>query len=433
MRINDLRLRFCKLGQKFADLYATTGSFPRATYYLIKFVALRAGAVAWVALGSFRLRQRRAEIVRRRDEPGEPPLIAIKLTGGLGDYILAARYLRDLAASVEPFRFDAYCNNPDMAQWIFGCVPGFRAAYSEFVFEELKKTYPLALWITNFVVVHHENVDWSVIRERRKLCAALQNAIRFRPKIAPLIDAHPYMDGYLAQKAVYMNLRRWNFVHGMTKIPYGGNEFEIAVSDAALARYALQAGCYVTIHNGFDPMFVITARTATKCYPRFETVVKHIKSRLPRLPIVQLGTRTSQPIAGVDLNLVDKLTIREAAGVLKHSRFHIDIESGLVHLASCFSVRSCVVFGPTPVDYFAYPMNINLRPVECGGCWWINQTWMDQCPRGLPEPVCMTSHDPERLAATIIEALRSARPKLVAEAQPPQWSGLEDAALSRIT
>jgi hypothetical protein len=60
-------------------------------------------------------------------------------------------------------------------------------------------------------------------------------------------------------------------------------------------------------------------------------------------------------------------------------------------------VRGCVLFGPTLADYFAYPMNINLRPAECGGCWWINQTWMDQCPRGFPEAVCMTGHDPEHV------------------------------------
>lgn len=416
MGINELKLRLRRLGTKFTDLHATTGSFSRATYYLVKFCALRARAIALAALGSFRLTKRRAEIARRRDEPGEPLLIAIKLSGGLGDYILAARYLRDLAICVEPFRFDLYCNNPDMARWIFARIPGLRATYSEFIFDELKDRYPLALWITQFVVVYGRNADWAAIREHGKLCAVLQNAIRFCSKIAPLIDAHPYMDGYLAQKAVYMNLSRRNFLHGMTKIPYGGDAFEIAVSDAALARYDLQAGSYLTIHNGFDPNFVITARTATKCYPRFEEVVRHLKSKLPRLPIVQLGARTSQPIAGVDLNLVDKITIQEAAGVLKHSRFHIDIESGLVHVASCFSMRSCVLFGPTPADYFAYPMNINLRPIECGGCWWINQTWMDQCPRELSEPVCMTAHDPEHVATTIVNALRSSRPKLVVEA-----------------
>jgi hypothetical protein len=103
--------------------------------------------------------------------------------------------------------------------------------------------------------------------------------------------------------------------------------------------------------------------------------------------------------------------------VLKHSRFHIDIESGLVHLARCFGVRSCVLFGPTPADYFGYPDNVNLRPAECGGCWWINQTWMDQCPRGLSEAICMTGHDPERVAAAIIEALQPIGPQLaVAEA-----------------
>lgn len=414
--MNDLRLRLRKLGIKLSDLYATTGSFPRAMYYLAKFCALRAARLAWAALATLRLRERRAEIVQRRDQAGEPPLIAIKLTGGLGDYILAARYLRDLAASVEPFRFDVYCTSPDMAQWIFESLPGLRAAYSEFIFDELKGTYPLALWITQFIVVYSEAAHWSAIRECRKLCSAIQNAIRFRPKIAPLIDAHPYMDGYLAQKAIYMNLSRQNFVHGMTKTPYGGDAFDIAVSHEALSRYGLQADHYLTIHNGFDPSFVITASTATKCYARFDEVVRHIKLKLPWLPVVQLGASNSQPIAGVDLDLIDKVTIQEAAGVLKQSRFHIDIESGLVHLASCFSVRSCVLFGPTPADYFGYAKNINLRPSECGGCWWINQTWMDQCPRQFSEPACMTAHDPDNVAATIIEALHSARPKLVAKA-----------------
>jgi hypothetical protein len=409
--------RVQKLGRKFTDLHCTTGSRSRATYYLLKFIFLRLGAVTVVLLQSFRNRRQRSEIIRQRDRSGEPPLIAIKLTGGLGDQVVAARYLRDLAGSVEPFRFDTYSTSPGTSQWIFDGIPGYRASYSEFIFDELKETYPLAMWISNFMVIYSETVDWRTIRDHKRLSAVLANAIRFRPKISLLIDAHPYMDGYLAQKAVYMNLRRWDFVHGMTKVPYGGDAFEIPVSDAGLARHGLQAGSYITIHNGFDPNFVITAQTATKCYPAFASVVSRIKSKLPKLPIVQLGTRTSQPIDGVDLDLVDKLSIQEAAGVLKHSRFHIDIESGLVHLARCFGVRSCVLFGPTPADYFGYPDNVNLRPAECGGCWWINQTWMDQCPRGLSEAICMTGHDPERVAAAIIEALQPIGPQLaVAEA-----------------
>lgn len=415
--IKDLRQKFHKLGVKFTDLHATTGSLSRASYYLLKFCGLRAGAVAGAAVRSVRSRRQRVDITRHRDTPGEPPLIAIKLTGGLGDYVVAARYLRDLAACVEPFRFDVYCANPDMGRWIFGSNSGLRAAYSEFLFEDLKGTYPLALWVSQFVVFYRETADWSAIRKCGKLCAALQSMIRFRTKIAPLVDAHPFMDGYLAHKAVYMNLSRRNFLHGMSGIPYGGDELEIAVSDAGLLRYGLQAGNYITVHNGFDPTFVITSRTATKTYPGFDEVVRQFRSLLPGVPIVQIGTRTSQPIVGVDLNLVDKVSMREAAGILKHSRFHVDIESGLVHFASCFSVRSCVLFGPTPADYFAYPANINLRPSECGGCWWINQTWMDQCPRGLADPVCMTGHDPRRVASAVADALTSARPKLLAVAE----------------
>src|ERR1035437_6065430 len=52
------------------------------------------------------------------------PIIAIKITGGVGDY---ARYLRDPADQVEPISFDVYCNNTSTAEWIFESVPGFNA------------------------------------------------------------------------------------------------------------------------------------------------------------------------------------------------------------------------------------------------------------------------------------------------------------------
>jgi ADP-heptose:LPS heptosyltransferase len=122
---------------------------------------------------------------------------------------------------------------------------------------------------------------------------------------------------------------------------------------------------------------------------------------------VQLGSSSSIPISGVDINLIDKTTIEEAAGLIKHALLHIDNEGGLVHVARCLGVRSCVVFGPTPAEYFGYPENINFRPLECGGCWWINETWMDQCPRGFDIPKCMESHLPATIASAISSALHN--------------------------
>jgi hypothetical protein len=65
-----------------------------------------------------------------------------------------------------------------------------------------------------------------------------------------------------------------------------------------------------------------------------------------------------------------------------------------------------VVFGPTPSDYFGYPENINIDPVQCGGCWWIDELWMDRCPRGSAQPECMFTQPPEKIVAEALAALQ---------------------------
>jgi ADP-heptose:LPS heptosyltransferase len=163
---------------------------------------------------------------------------------------------------------------------------------------------------------------------------------------------------------------------------------------------------YLTVHNGFDPDFVISRATTTKCYPHFASVVSELKLRYPQLLLVQIGGATSTPIAGVDVGLIGRTTIPEAAAVIAGAQLHLDNESGLVHMAACLGTRSCVLFGPTDADYFGYPQNINLRPGCCGGCWWTTDSWMDQCPRGFATPPCMDSIVPEDVVRHLLRTLR---------------------------
>jgi hypothetical protein len=111
-----------------------------------------------------------------------------------------------------------------------------------------------------------------------------------------------------------------------------------------------------------------------------------------------LGGSTTDPIVEVDLNLINKTTLPQAAELLRHSILHLDIDGGLVHLASCFGVTSCVVFGPTPSRYVGYPGNLNIDPNFCGGCWWVSLTWMGTCPRGFTTARCMSEQDPRSVA-----------------------------------
>ena len=315
--------------------------------------------------------------------------------------------MRDLAAKAEPFSFDVFAPSPSVAQWVFAAVPGFERAYPDTLDNFTGQAYDLRFIMNQTVVVVHESINWARLRESPRMLEAVGEMDRSRRRkgLEPYILNHPRLDNGLARKAVYANCSRKNFLHMMAGIEYGGDRLAIEASEAAIKRLRLDGKTFVTVHNGFDSNFIISGRRATKCYPHFAEVVAGLKAARPDLLIVQIGTTTSEPIPGVDLDLVGQTNLREVAGLLRATALHLDNEGGLVHLAACYGRRSVVVFGPTPSDYFGYPHNINVGPVRCGGCWWIDELWMDRCPRGMAQPECMFTQPPERIVALALAAL----------------------------
>jgi ADP-heptose:LPS heptosyltransferase len=166
---------------------------------------------------------------------------------------------------------------------------------------------------------------------------------------------------------------------------------------------------YITIHNGFDTTEVIHRGSSTKTYPHFGEVIKILRRSIPEFKFVQLGAATSVPIEGVDLNLISKTNLAEAAGLIRGAAIHIDNESGLVHIASCFGTLACVVYGPTNPDFFHYPGNGQVRPMICGGCWWITKDWLSRCPRG-EEPICMHGQPPKNVAEMALSLIGRPNP-----------------------
>ena len=329
------------------------------------------------------------------------PFLGIKVTGGLGDYLVIARFMRDLSTHTGGFDFDVYTNRPEVAQWVFGAVDGMRGSRDDLLFDFTRSAYDLAGRVNQFVTFHNEAAQWTRLSSRPELVRAVGTAVQFRPKIEPFIQSHPYMDGYLAQKAVYSSCTRADFLHHIVGIPYGGDRFDLEVAKGVAERYGLVPGRYITIHNGFDPYFFTSKGQATKCYPHFGAVIALLRSKWPDLRFVQVGVATSRRLEEADLNLVNHTSLKEAAGLIGEALLHVDNEGGLVHLARCLGVESCVVFGPTPSNYFGYRGNINIDPAFCGGCWWSNETWMDRCPRGFETARCMAGQDPRAVAVAI--------------------------------
>lgn len=406
---NLLRLKTAL--RQYQEVHDRTGSRVQAALFLIRFVLAKLPLLLRQAVQLTRRGTVMKEIEAARAGIADGvPFLGIRVSGGIGDYLTVSRFVRDLSAVAGGFAFDIYCTAPPRAEWVFSAIPGLRSCQNDVLFDAAMRQYDLALWVGAFVLVHEDVAQWDRLRRRPGLAQAAEAIVRYRPKIDLFIRNHPYTDGFLGQKAVYSNATRATYLHHIAGIPYGGDHFPVDSDTGAPERFGLAPGRYITVHNGFDPGFVVTAERATKCYPYFGAVIPLLKARRPDLTFVQLGASTSDRIAEADIDLLGRTTLREAAGVLAGAVLHIDNEGGLVHVARCLGVRSAVVFGPTPSNYFGYPGNINIDPTFCGGCWWITQSWMNQCPRDFDTARCMTEQPPEAVAEAILRRLAEAAP-----------------------
>lgn len=422
--------RIQRVARRTTDVYHETGSKRAAFLYLYKSLAAKASLFATHVWGFRRYlmpwrlaaEARRLEVIRSEGRLA----VAITVSGGLGDLIVIARCMRDLAAEVEPFSFDVFAPSPGLAQWVFSAVPGFDRAYVDTLDDLAGRAYDVRLRLNQTVVIVYDSVRWARLRQAPRMMAAVNSMRQSRRRggLEPYIQHHPRLDNGLARKAVYANRNRNDFLHSLSGLEYGGDRLPIAADDTVLARLGLEGRPFVTVHNGFDTNFVIAGQRATKCYPHFAEVAAGLKAARPDLVVVQIGTTTSDPIPGVDLNLIGQTSLREVAGLLRATALHLDNEGGLVHLAACYGRRSLVVFGPTPSDYFGYAHNINVDPVRCGGCWWIDELWMDRCPRGMAQPECMFTQRPEVIVDLALEALNEpGRPPIETEEVSPASHG----------
>ena len=127
---------------------------------------------------------------------------------------------------------------------------------------------------------------------------------------------------------------------------------------------------FITFNTGYghlsgkpeDPNFI-----CTKAWPieYWEELVKNIG-----IACVQIGGGNScKIIKGTTLNLVNKLTIKESAEVMRKGFFHIDMEGGLVILNQHLMKKSVVLFGPTAIENQGRSFNLNLRANTCTPCY----------------------------------------------------------------
>lgn len=168
--------------------------------------------------------------------------------------------------------------------------------------------------------------------------------------------------------------------------------FPVTDSGEAFFR-SLKLQKYITVNYGNGECQ--DGRKVAKTWPlsRFSEVVSMMKEGYPDIAVIQLGASGAARIADVDRYILGE-SIERVASVLKHVLFHLDIEGGLVHIASQIGTKCIVLFGPTVEDYYGYKENIHIRAGNCRHCWGLYSD-VNRCARNMTEPECMYSISPE--------------------------------------
>lgn len=170
-----------------------------------------------------------------------------------------------------------------------------------------------------------------------------------------------------------------------------------------LKRHSLEPKRYISINRGVDSNL---SENCPKLWPlnHYKTLLKLLKKKYPDITLVQIGANDKYGVIGADVNLLGKTSIEETKVLLKNALIHIDVEGGLVHLNHILHGKSCVIFGPTPIQSFKYDENINLKSNACPSyCHWVIADWQKRCLRGFELPPCMEKTTPEIVFNAIVD------------------------------
>lgn len=226
-------------------------------------------------------------------------------------------------------------------------------------------------------------------------------AFREGPAWSRFLRFHPQLDGEVARSALERGWTRWTLPYRMLGLEPPTTAYTIAL-DAP--RYDWTP--FITVHDGYDTtQRPVHRATKTWNLRSWASAIEYLKIRHPEIMVVQIGSKNSRAIPGVDVNLVGQTLITEALSILSASKLHLDGDSGLVHAARHLGVPCIALFGPTPIRFFGYPEHFNFSAGDCQACFWLDETWLEKCVLGKPAPSCMDAIDVHRVVDRALRIL----------------------------
>lgn len=327
---------------------------------------------------------------------------AIFTSGGLGDMVMQKRFLMELLHILPNLAIDIYVvQNSSFPEWLYSDSNQIKNILLDlgFRYKEHRERYSLSIRIYGSSFLQVDSF--------RPECFDENSA--FVEQIMLLKETCKKDDDLLAtpdRVSFYRHIYRGEDCYSWYN---HGNIFQIndrsvdipLIGDPKRVFPQIGSLCYMTVNTGNGSC--MDGKKIAKAWPahRFEETLSMFKKKYPYISIVQVGTSDEESISGADFWLMG-LKYDVLAHVLKHSVFHLDIEGGLVHLATQLGTKCVVLWGPTVFEYFAYKHNVNIRVGICHGCAGLYRD-INKCARNMDEPECMYSIQPE----VVMEAIDS--------------------------
>ncbi len=149
--------------------------------------------------------------------------------------------------------------------------------------------------------------------------------------------------------------------------------------ESILEKHKLTSKKYITLQRSISS----SSRDATKLWPKefYEELIQMLKNYAPEYQIVQIGTAEARSINGTDLNLCGKTSLEELKVVLKHALFHVDGDTGTMHMRHVLGEKSFVIWGPTNNDFSGYEEDTHFYKSPCAphACEGLTESWNDIC------------------------------------------------------
>lgn len=324
--------------------------------------------------------------------------IAILTTGGYGDMIIQKRLIMEIIKSLPDCGVDIYNSKTiDLLKILYTDMPNIKNVIPDlgtrYLRNNRKYKFSFTIEACHFIRVDYwDRKFWN--RNNLYFFKKLEKLVRKTQEESADILMPPHVTLY----------RRWiKGCNAYTGFNYDG-VFEITDKRVNIPLDASAYEAYRELRNSWKTHKYITINCGNgdcadgslvaKSWPMkyYDDLVKRIVKEYPDIFIVQLGQDTAVKIKNCDEYLLGRsLSLIEY--VLKYSFLHIDIEGGLVHIASQLGTKCVVLFGPTVVDYYGYENNVNICVGNCHNCWGLYSD-VNKCARGMKEPECMYSITP---------------------------------------